>query len=314
MLKRSIFSKIFVLTVGVSFIVGICILLLDLKERTRVIKESLIQNNILLAKMISKNIESGYYTRVLPLETLKFINASEDIVFLWIVKPNGEIYLAEEPKMLGRIIKDSSLGTEEIVIKNSISPITGEKIKLIVYPIQIKKKGEKPWNLFLGISFKSIIASQKKIFIQILYSLFLIIIFIVFVSFYLAKKIINPLEQLRKGAEIIGKGNFDYRIDIKTGDEIGELAKSFNQMAEKLKESYAELEESKDVLEVKVKARTKELEELTESLDEQVKERTRELQEKVKELERFNKLAVGRELKMIELKKEIERLKSIKYG
>ena len=39
-----------------------------------------------------------------------------------------------------------------------------------------------------------------------------------------------------------------------------------------------------------------------------VEERTEELQEKVRELERFNKLAVGRELKMIELKNEIKKL------
>ena len=44
-------------------------------------------------------------------------------------------------------------------------------------------------------------------------------------------------------------------------------------------------------------------------LEEQIKDRTKELQEKVEELEKFNKLAVGRELKMIELKKEIDKLK-----
>jgi hypothetical protein len=70
-----------------------------------------------------------------------------------------------------------------------------------------------------------------------------------------------------------------------------------------------ELEESKAILEIKVRARTKELEELTQSLEEQVRERTKELQEKLEELERFQRLAVGRELKMIELKKEIKRLK-----
>jgi len=46
-----------------------------------------------------------------------------------------------------------------------------------------------------------------------------------------------------------------------------------------------------------------------ESLEKEVEERTKELREKLEELERFQKIAVGRELKMIELKKEVERLK-----
>ncbi len=44
-------------------------------------------------------------------------------------------------------------------------------------------------------------------------------------------------------------------------------------------------------------------------LEEQVERKTQELQEKVEELEKFHKIAVGRELKMIELKEEIQRLK-----
>lgn len=71
-----------------------------------------------------------------------------------------------------------------------------------------------------------------------------------------------------------------------------------------------EVETSKNILEIKVKARTQELKNLSENLETQIQERTKELQEKIGELEKFNKLAIGRELKMIELKKEIELLKN----
>jgi len=71
-----------------------------------------------------------------------------------------------------------------------------------------------------------------------------------------------------------------------------------------------ELEEIKSVLEIRISARTKELRLLAESLEEQVKQRTRELEKKIKQLEKFQKLVVGREMKMIELKKEIQKLKT----
>jgi hypothetical protein len=83
-----------------------------------------------------------------------------------------------------------------------------------------------------------------------------------------------------------------------------------------LLDAQEEIDEMRKGLEIKVKARTRELEELTKTLEEKVKERTKELQEKtielqkrVAELEEFHRLTVGRELKMIELKEEIERLK-----
>jgi len=62
-------------------------------------------------------------------------------------------------------------------------------------------------------------------------------------------------------------------------------------------------------LEIKVAARTRELRELAQSLEEQVKSRTKELQLKVEELEKFHEIAVGRELKMVELKREVGKLK-----
>lgn len=76
-----------------------------------------------------------------------------------------------------------------------------------------------------------------------------------------------------------------------------------------LLQKRGELEEERTSLQIKVKARTRELEELTQILEQRVKERTLQLQERVNQLERFQKLTIGRELKMVELKKEIERLK-----
>ncbi len=141
-----------------------------------------------------------------------------------------------------------------------------------------------------------------------------------FISFFfvfalarsLAKSIVKPLCVLNSGVEKIGKGNLKHRIDIKTNDEIEELARSFNQMAQGLQDSQNALEEAKNILEIKVNARTRELQELNKGLEGKVDERTKELRNRVSELERFHRLTVGRELKMIALKKELEKLQTRK--
>lgn len=53
-----------------------------------------------------------------------------------------------------------------------------------------------------------------------------------------------------------------------------------------------------------------ELKKLQKNLEKKVEERTRQLKEKIDEMERFNRLAVGREIKMVELKQEIENLRN----
>ena len=139
-----------------------------------------------------------------------------------------------------------------------------------------------------------------------------IIIFIVIgliIGFFISRSITRPLSKLVVASKAVAKGDFSQRVEAETKDEIGDLATSFNKMTEDLKRSHTALEESKAVLEIKVEARTKELKELMEKQEEIIKERTKEIQEKMEELERFNKLAVGRELKMIELKEEIKKLK-----
>src|SRR4030042_2922205 len=127
-------------------------------------------------------------------------------------------------------------------------------------------------------------------------------LFIVFFSFFfLQKGIIEPITKLKKGIEHLEDSDFESTIEVKSKDEIGELAADFNDMAKRLKESYEGLEE-------KVAEKTKQLKELNENLEIKVEEKKKALNDKVKELERLQKVFVGRELTMIELKKKIQAL------
>jgi HAMP domain-containing protein len=147
---------------------------------------------------------------------------------------------------------------------------------------------------------------KTQIYLLTTLSLFFIIIF----AFLLGRYVTQPLKELTAATAKIAAGYFDTQIKAKRSDEFGELAHSFNQMAKSLAESHSALEEAKTVLEIRVAARTRELQELVERQEEIIKERTKELQKKIEELEKFQKMAVGRELKMVELKKRIEELEN----
>lgn len=71
-----------------------------------------------------------------------------------------------------------------------------------------------------------------EIIIAILISLFLVLI----LSAFLSRHVVKPLEFLKAKAELIGKGEFKQEIKIDTNDEIEDLGKSFNKMANGLQE------------------------------------------------------------------------------
>ena len=52
-----------------------------------------------------------------------------------------------------------------------------------------------------------------------------------FISYSISK----PIQELTKASAALKKGNLNYRVKIKSKDEIGDLAKTFNQMRRRLK-------------------------------------------------------------------------------
>ncbi len=102
-------------------------------------------------------------------------------------------------------------------------------------------------------------------------------------------------------------------------ETVGSFSEMLKQKREQLEEerkkvlaAYQKAKEAEKILEVRVRARTRELERLSAHQEEIIRERTKKLEEKIEESERFRRLVVGRELKMIGLKKELEKRKDIK--
>jgi PAS domain S-box-containing protein len=74
-------------------------------------------------------------------------------------------------------------------------------------------------------------------------------VFSLLLAYLLYKSITNPLYLLAKGAEEIGQGNLEERIEINGNDEIGMLGRSFNRMAENLSKITFSKEYVDDIIE-----------------------------------------------------------------
>ncbi len=59
----------------------------------------------------------------------------------------------------------------------------------------------------------------------------------VMIAFWLASRMSEPIHRLEEAALRVGKGDFDFRVQISTGDELEMLANQFNTMTGELRES-----------------------------------------------------------------------------
>ena len=65
-------------------------------------------------------------------------------------------------------------------------------------------------------------------------------------SFFLAKRFIEPITQLVEGTKAIADGDFDSKVEIKTGDELEALGNTFNEMARRVKSNITRIRKERD--------------------------------------------------------------------
>jgi two-component system NtrC family sensor kinase len=86
-----------------------------------------------------------------------------------------------------------------------------------------------------------------------------IVLFSVGIGVLLKRLIYVPLQDLAFGANTIASGRLDQAIPVRSDDEFGRVAGSFNHMTAALKQSRQEMQELVQTLEFKVAERTQEL-------------------------------------------------------
>ena len=218
--------------ISVAIILGVA-----LNEQKQIMESNLIEENKRLAEVAARSIEAGYIAQSWPFRTLNQINASEEVLFWWIVNPEGEIYLADNPEMCGKKISITSFEAEKTVVEDYV--YGGEDIKFLIQPLEIGEPG-KVEALCIGISLKSVREATNKMIITGLGYFFMIVAFACVLSFFLARRLTEPITQLVEGTKAISRGEFDHQVEIKTGDEIEGLGDSFNEMAQRVKSAIEE--------------------------------------------------------------------------
>ncbi len=116
--------------------------------------------------------------------------------------------------------------------------------------------------LYVGMLEKPYIDITNRVMLTFTIIASLCVVLLLVLLYFSTTRITNPLQKMVEATKKIAKGNLSHRVDVRSKDEIGELADSFNQMTKDLKIANEKLIEWGKTLEKKVEERTKELTEM----------------------------------------------------
>ncbi len=284
---KSLNTKIY-LSIGLTIIILFGFFLyvfLDHQKRIQI--EDSFKEASLISEIITKatqfNMPLG--NRSCVLRIMKIIGGQDAISYVRMVNDKGIISFSSEDEDLGKSVskKNESCnichvnGKDEIDMKHSpsfrIYQSGREEVLGMMTPIynspdcynNSRCHIHSPQKNKLGIldvrmSLSKIKTEMKSSFF--IFSIFLIavlVFFILIMAFIISRFVTSPVKQLVAGTKKVADGDLNVDIKVRSRDEIGQLAESFNQMIIDLKIANEEIRSWSIRLEKKIEERTKKL-------------------------------------------------------
>lgn len=155
-----------------------------------------------------------------------------------VINENGEVALAS-PGFNDEFLGDNRISQtliervqngEIVSVQTKSGQVSDTPMLVVGYPFS---EGHLA-GILMCRSLPEIEESLKEMYQISVISLFFVSLLGLIVSYVTAKYVALPLMRMNRVAKVIANGNFEERVDVTSSDELGELAQSFNHMAESL--------------------------------------------------------------------------------
>jgi len=155
-----------------------------------------------------------------------------------IISKYGDIVASTNPSEVGKKTKPR----ERLKVRNLLrskgketaSDVDKTTKTLFIY-IPLHVPGAQNYAMRAAFSLGNIQEALQQVYIPIAFTVVSVIGIAVIFAFMLSKNIVGPVIVLNKATKNIAGGNLDMRVKLKTGDELEELANTFNDMTVALK-------------------------------------------------------------------------------
>ena len=233
--------------------VGVCFFMIR-AELTNYYQE-LLHYGVAIAGATSRNCEYGVYaedTRTLGL-AMQGLATDPKVAYVVVYQRGGRI-LASSVFHSSLTIPEDPYGpidgVTQVRHRDVVSRADGERYLDILHPIMGSQPALSAPPLFgmagkrepamigylrLGLSHQTVLTKLRKLIVSAVVFTLVLAVVGSMLSLYLSRRITSPIQRLKLAAEEIAAGNFDSSVEIRTRDEISELARTFNFMREGLR-------------------------------------------------------------------------------
>ena len=157
----------------------------------------------------------------------------------------------------GRFVDGSNPNLSVTRTRNIIAAMAGEagtrssvsdSVMDIAVPLDHDGNGTVDYIVYIADDKQEISDLSWRFFQIVMQAMMFGLLAAILLSFLLSKTITTPIERITEGARSIAEGNFDQDLGVQSSDEIGELTRSFNYMARRLKTTVGEVQGERDKL------------------------------------------------------------------
>ncbi len=201
---------------------------------------------LLLATNVTPLLAENNLTEVARFSS-RFYGSTSSVRYLIYANEEGKIFFGipySEAEVKNSLTIERTIQLPENYAQNADVPMVRQhqtpdgEITDVFVPLN--HEGKYLGVLAIGINPNAIVVASSNLTRDVTIAVFVSIwAMVILGAVFNALTITKPIKELSTGVKNISKGNFQQRIDLPLGGELGELIVSFNEMAEKL-ERYEE--------------------------------------------------------------------------
>ncbi|MDZ7303419.1 MAG: HAMP domain-containing protein [candidate division KSB1 bacterium] len=238
----------FKLSINIAIIVILVILifsLLILPGQRRVLTKATGNTCTVLLKKLSQNVRGPMLESVANPVRLAEVAAEvyrtknmnvEGLEYLFIKNRSDSVLAHSNPQGGGGVLRPEELPEffkkEEVIVRENA------RFYEYYYPIIVNDRGRKiPIGYACAGFSKNFFSEPLNKTKKLLFTYAaLVIIVSVWVIYFFARKMVNQIHALSRAAREVGSGNLDVHVEPRSKDELGQLAREFNNMVTHLRE------------------------------------------------------------------------------